>query len=309
MFELTRRRGIAATGSLVVSFALLAGACGSKKSSGIDFKGLGSGPVVYSALTKDQIQIAAVFTSDGAIAANHLVLLNDDKGLQPAQNLVPVGGAKVLTGDVASVVNNAFAKLTTADLSAMNASVDIDKKDPDDVAKAWLSSNGLLTATPALSGKITVGSANFTEQLIVGNLLGDLLAAHGMSVTKKLNIGAREVVAPALQKGDIDAYVEYLGAYLTYLKGGDPTANVQDTLALLKTATSKIGLVALDASPADDKDGLAVTQKTADKYKLKNISDLVNVKDKLTMGGPPECPTRPYCIMGYEKTYGLKFNV
>jgi len=52
-----------------------------------------------------------------------------------------------------------------------------------------------------------------------------------------------------------------------------------------------------------------VTKATADKYKLKNVSDLAKVSDPLKFGGPPECPTRPLCIAGLKSTYGLKFNV
>jgi osmoprotectant transport system substrate-binding protein len=272
------------------------------------FKPIDSGPLRYAALKSGDAQLAAVFTSDGAIAANDLVVLDDDKGLQPVQNLVPIGRADKMTDAVTQVVNEAFAALTTDDLSNLNKQVDIDKKDPADVAKAWIASKGLNKSDPSLSGKFTVGSANFTEQFIVAEIMAQVLQAHGMDVSKKLNIGARELVAPALEKGDIDGYVEYVGAYLNYL-GGTPSSDLNASLQSLQDLASKKNITVLDASPANDEDGLAVTQATASKYNLKSISDLAKVPDKLVFVGPSECPKRDFCILGYEKVYGLRFNV
>ncbi len=64
-----------------------------------------------------------------------------------------------------------------------------------------------------------------------------------------------------------------------------------------------------DAAPAEDKNGFVVTKATADKYKLKAVSDLKGVKDTLTFGGPAECPQRPYCALGLQQTYGLTVKV
>ena len=54
---------------------------------------------------------------------------------------------------------------------------------------------------------------------------------------------------------------------------------------------------------------LVVTQETADKFGLTTISDLATVTEQLTLGGPPECPERPFCILGFEEVYGLTFEV
>jgi osmoprotectant transport system substrate-binding protein len=127
-------------------------------------------------------------------------------------------------------------------------------------------------------------------------------------VTTKFKLGSREVVAPALEKGDIDVYPEYVGTYLTFL-GGTPSSDLDKTVADLRAAAEPKGITVLDPSPAEDVNALVVTKATADKYSLVNISDLATVPDQLTMGGPPECPDRPFCILGFEKTYGLTFKV
>ncbi len=177
----------------------------------------------------------------------------------------------------------------------------------DNTSAATTAAGGATTAAAsgALSGKITVGSANFNEQELVAEMVAQVLASKGAEVTKKFKLGTREVVAPALEKGDIDAYVEYVGSYLTFL-GGQPTG---DTAASMKDLQAKLepkSLTAVDPpSPAEDKNAFVVTKETADKYKLAKISDLAAVTDKLTLGGPPECPERPLCLKGLQDTYGL----
>jgi osmoprotectant transport system substrate-binding protein len=155
-----------------------------------------------------------------------------------------------------------------------------------------------------LSGSITIGSANFNEQELVAEMVAQLLESRGMDVTRRFKLGAREVVAPALEKGDIDAYVEYVGSYLTFLQG-TPTGDLESSLADLRAKLEPKGLVALQPAPAEDKNAFVVTKETADELKLAKISDLANVPDKVTFGGPPECPERPLCLVGLQETYGL----
>jgi osmoprotectant transport system substrate-binding protein len=103
------------------------------------------GAITVAALEGDEIQVALLFTSDGVIAAKGFVLLDDDKGLQPAENLTPVVRQEILDayGDAfAGTLNAVSAKLTTADLSEMNKRIGIDGEDPETVATDWLAANG-----------------------------------------------------------------------------------------------------------------------------------------------------------------------
>ncbi len=275
----------------------------------INFRPLDTGgPLTVAALDKGDIQMALLFSSDGTITEKGWVTLNDDKKLQPVDNLIVVGKKDKLSSDVAGVLNGALSQLTTDDLQALNVKLNVDKQDPKAVAKDWLTSKNLLTTDPKLSGSIVIGSANFNEQELVAEMVSQLLESHGMSVTRKFKLGAREVVAPALEKGDIDAYVEYVGSYLTFLKG-TPSSDLDATVKDLRAVLDPKGLTALEPTPAQDQNAFVVTKATADKFGLANISDLSKVTGSFTLGGPPECPQRPYCILGLEKTYGLKFNV
>jgi osmoprotectant transport system substrate-binding protein len=133
-----------------------------------------------------------------------------------------------------------------------------------------------------------------------------VLEKAGVKVDTRLNLGAREVVFPALEKGDIDLLPEYNGSVLSFL---DPKAT-QTTSEEVNTALAPLldakGLVALDESPAEDKDGWAVTKETADKYGLAKISDLKGKAGQLVVGGPPELKTRPAGLPGLKSVYGIE---
>jgi osmoprotectant transport system substrate-binding protein len=157
---------------------------------------------------------------------------------------------------------------------------------------------------------IVMGSTNFGEQLVVAELYAQVLEAKDYTITRRFNLGSREIVAPALASGQIDMYPEYLASYLTFLTkdqtraSSDPVA----TFANLREAARAKNVTVLRYAPAQDQDGFVVTRARADKDKLSKISDLAALNGQLVLGGPPECPQRPFCLQGLEKTYGLEFK-
>ena len=177
------------------------------------------------------------------------------------------------------------------------------------IASACGSSGG---GSPAGTTKasITVAGFNFNESSILADIYGKALADKGYPVKYKLNLGSREIVEPALEHGDIDLYPGYAATELEFInKGkGEATGDPAATVAKLNTYLAPKKLEALTASPAADGNAFAVTKKTADEYSLKTLSDLAPIASKLTLGGPPECPTRPFCQAGLVKTYGLNFK-
>lgn len=153
---------------------------------------------------------------------------------------------------------------------------------------------------------ITVGSTNFGEQLILGDIYATVLENAGYPVERSFNLGNREVVNPALKSGEIDMLAEYTGTLLTF-EGGTSTTDSQETWDSLVSVLDDAGLVALDYSPAQDKNGFVVTQATADERGLSKVSDLAEYNDELVLGGPPECPNREFCLIGLQGVYGLSF--
>jgi osmoprotectant transport system substrate-binding protein len=256
---------------------------GLKKTYGLNFKSFkaldAGGPLTVAALQGGSIQVGLLFTTSGVIAGNGWVLLKDDKNLQPADNVTPVLSNKITAayGDTLStLVNSISAKITTAGLTDLNKQTDIDKKDPDDVAKAWLQSNGFAANGAAKTGPtITVGSAKFTEDETLADIYADALKAAGYPVAKKLNIGSREIYFPLLKKGDISFVPDYAGSLLTFIDANKPaTTNPTTNATELAAALSPLKLTALKSAPAQDINGFVVTKATADKYNVVNLSDL-----------------------------------
>jgi len=169
------------------------------------------------------------------------------------------------------------------------------------------------TSTPATStskGTVTVGGFAFTEGSVLAELYGQALAHDGYDVKYRLNLGSREVVAPALKSGQIDMYIGYAATDLEYYnnKAGEANGDATATTAKLNSHLQSQNLVALTPSAAVDQNAFAVTKATAQKYNLVKISDLAPVASQLVLGAGPECPTRPYCQPGLESVYGLHFK-
>jgi len=256
---------------------------GLKDTYGLTFKRFvpldAGGPLSLSAVKTGLVDVALLFTSDPSIQTNSLVLLDDDKHLQKADNLVPVVRNDLLAKapGMGDLINPFMAKLTQDQLTTLNKQVTVDGKDSKSVAGAWLAANGLTTGGTSGNGiTVTVGSTNFYEQEILGEIFSQILEANGFKVVRKFQLGNREVVFPALQKGDIDILAEYAATALEYVnKGaGEATGDAAATVAKLKDRLAPLKLTALDFAPATDQNGFVVTKATADKYGLKTMSDL-----------------------------------
>lgn len=156
---------------------------------------------------------------------------------------------------------------------------------------------------------IRIGSTNFSEQLIVGELYAQVLEAAGYKIERKFNLGAREVVIPALESGQIDFEVDYLATLLAFLdKDAKGSTDAATTAKTLEEKLKAKNLVQFDFAPAVDQNGIVVTKETATRLNLKKVSDLTAVAKDLTFGGPPTCPNREFCAVGLEKVYGIKFK-
>jgi len=171
-----------------------------------------------------------------------------------------------------------------------------------------LASCGGNSDTDKASGgtKIVVGSFGFAESETLAQIYGTALRHAGASVEYRLKLGNREVVGPALEKGDIDMVPEYLGNYLGFLDKNQTTGEpVPAALRALQTVAAARGITVADASSAADGDVIAVTKAFAAKNELKTVSDLSKLPGPITLAGPSECETRKTCLLGLRDTYGL----
>ncbi|OBF89895.1 glycine/betaine ABC transporter substrate-binding protein [Mycobacterium sp. 852002-51152_SCH6134967] len=151
---------------------------------------------------------------------------------------------------------------------------------------------------------IAVGSADFTESKIIAEIYAQALEANGFTVRRQFGIGSRETYIPAVQDHSIDLIGEYTGNLLQYFDE-DTTATTPDgvLLELLKVLPGDLSI--LYPSPAEDKDTLAVTEATAQRWNLKTIGDLAEHSPEVKVGGPSEFQTRVTGLVGLKERYGL----
>jgi osmoprotectant transport system substrate-binding protein len=159
-------------------------------------------------------------------------------------------------------------------------------------------------------GTLTIGAFNFTESAILSHIYAGALRNDGWTVNLRPNLGNREIVAPALERGEIDLYIGYAATELEHYNSGanEATADPRQTTERLRSRIQSKGLTALDPSSAVDQNAFGVTQATADRLRVRRLSELAPVAGQLTLGGPPECPTRPFCARGLEDRYGIRFR-
>jgi osmoprotectant transport system substrate-binding protein len=164
---------------------------------------------------------------------------------------------------------------------------------------------GTANAQPIATPTITVGTKNFTEAFVLGQLYKQALEAKGFKVAYKENIGSSELIDTALTSGKINFYPEYTGVLaLNIAHVKTPLKTAAATYAAAKAFEEKRGYTMLRQTPFFDADSFTVLTKTAKKYGLKKISDLKKVPN-LSYGGYPECDKRITCLLGLKQIYGL----
>ena len=160
----------------------------------------------------------------------------------------------------------------------------------------------------ATKGSVVVGSANFPEDELLAEIYAQDLQAHGIKVTTKFNIGAREIYYPQIKKGAVTIIPEYNGALLS--TSVDPNSTATTTAQVNAALKAKLPstLAILNPSSAQDADSVTVTQAFAAKHHLKSIADLKPIAHTMVFGGPPEIKTRADGLPGLKKHYGVVFK-
>jgi osmoprotectant transport system substrate-binding protein len=163
------------------------------------------------------------------------------------------------------------------------------------------------------TGTITVGSFDFAESEVLAALYATALARAGFRVDLQLGVGPREFVDPALARGLLDSVPEYAGTALAFLDpsteaGGGAPPDADGTNRMLDAAADRLEATALAPAPAADANAFVVTRATATRHGLRDLSDLARVAQQFVFGGPPECPSRPLCLQGLRRVYGIEFG-
>src|SRR5436190_3109112 len=199
--------------------------------------------------------------------------------------------------------------LTTLAIALLVAACGSDNNDKSSTT----SSGGKLIQKNSANASTTikVGSKNFTEEFILGEIDAQALQAAGYKVNKDLNLGSEQIAFKALKNGNIDGYPEYTSTALTSFFGKKATDIPSDANQAVDQAQSdfaKVGLVAFAPTPFTSANAVGMLKKKADQLGVTKISDLEGKSQNLTLYGSPECRQRPDCLVGLQQDYGLKFK-
>ncbi|EEG76305.1 glycine betaine ABC transporter substrate-binding protein [Dethiobacter alkaliphilus] len=235
--------------------------------------------ITYQALRDGDVAVAMGFATDGRIAAFDLVNLEDDKEFHPVYNVAP----NVLTAtleeypEIEGLLNSVVPLLDEETMSELNARVDIEGYEPDEVAYEFLLDNGLISETAADGdkGPISIGSKEFTEQLLLGQMAVLLLENDGFQVEDNTGLGGTSIVREALENDEIQIYWEYTGtAWMTHFGNEEAITNPEECYALVKEEDANNGITWLDYSDFNNTYTFMMRRADADSLGITTISDL-----------------------------------
>jgi osmoprotectant transport system substrate-binding protein len=184
--------------------------------------------------------------------------------------------------------------------------------DDSDTTGSAEGGGGAIVSNPD-NGKVTltVGSKNFTEQIVLGEIYAQALEAAGYKVKKDLNLGSETVALKTLKAGQISGYPEYVSTALTSFFEAEPEevpADANEAYEEAKAEFEKEDLTAFPPTPFASANAVGTLKKTAEERKLKTVSDLEGQSEEMTLYGSPECRQRIDCLAGLEDLYGLEFK-
>src|SRR5262249_1064540 len=160
------------------------------------------------------------------------------------------------------------------------------------------------------SSEVRIASYDFSENQALAALYVEALRRAGFRPVLIPGLGTREIVEPALEQGRIDLVVDYLGTAGGFISRGEAGSHGDPGAVhgVLADRLAARGITALAYAPGEDQNGFAVTPRLASTRQLSRLSDLRTMAPTLVFGGPPECSTRTYCLLGLQQRYGLHFR-
>lgn len=166
------------------------------------------------------------------------------------------------------------------------------------------------TANPSRARTIVVGvSGAFAENQLVAEMYAQVLEHAGYTVERSFDLRSREVSQSALESGQIDLKPEYLSSLALFLdSNAQASSDPADVARQVGVRLQPKGITVLTPSPAQDTNQFVANAKTAEEFNLTTLSSLAAVADRLTIGAPPECPLRPFCLTGLRDVYGILFE-
>jgi osmoprotectant transport system substrate-binding protein len=243
------------------------------------------------------------------------VRFNHKKPLMALVMLIAALSLAVFVSACGGGSSSSSSESTEAEAPATGENETGEETTPEEPAEEGEESTGeaeAITANPENEKvSLTIGSKNFPEQEILGEIYTQALQAAGYKAKSDLSLGSETVALKTLKAGKVSGYPEYASTALTAFFGLEPEEVPSGATEAWKKANAefeKEGLEAFEPTPFASANAVGLLKTTAEKYHLKTISDLEGVSEKLSLYGSPECEERIDCLAGLEKYYGLKFK-
>jgi osmoprotectant transport system substrate-binding protein len=243
-----------------------------------------------------------------------LVVLADDKHSQNSDNIVPVVSTKLAKAPLTDALNAVSKALSQDALTTMNKEVASDGKTNAAAASDFIASANLPSFSGG-SGKIAIGTQSFDEAVTLGEVYKQVLTKAGYDVTTQ-KVGLRNILEPALARGDINVVPEYAASLTQFLLQQDKdtsqsaSTDIDKTMTVLRPLALKHGFTALNPAAATDQNAYAVTKATSDAYGLKTMSDVAAKcgTTGITFGAAANCLSNPFCAAAIKSTYGITID-
>ncbi len=239
--------------------------------------------ITYGALRDGEVHAAMGFATDGRVAGFDLVTLEDDMAFHPVYNAAPNLREDVYEDypELEEILFELSQILDNESIQELNARVDIEEEEPEEVAEDFLGEEGLINGAGDNVGdgaSVSVGSKEFTEQLILGQLTILLLEEHGFDVEDNTGLGGTDVLRQALEDGDVDIKWEYTGtALISHLGHDEAITDSEECYQVVKEEDlAENGVVWLDYSEIDNTYTIMMREEDAEELGIQSISDLAD---------------------------------
>jgi osmoprotectant transport system substrate-binding protein len=267
------------------------------------------------ASTSPGASTSATTTGCTPIADTNLVVLADDKQSQASDNIIPAVNKSLAQAPLTDALNEVSKALDQDALTGLNRATGSEGKQPQAAAEAFVSDKKLGEGLSGGSGKVVIGTQTFAESETLGYVYKTVLDKAGYSASVQ-QVGSRDLLEPALEKGEIGVVPEYAASLNSFLAKkqkvtDDSSADITVTEQALKTKAEKAGIVVLTPATATDQNAFAVTKKTSDKYGLTSMSDVASKcgTTGITFGAGANCPQNVFCADAIKAKYGITIDL
>ena len=242
----------------------------------------------YQQLVSGEVDVIEGFTTDASILEldleANLDVLEDDKALFPPYKAAPLVRAATLRKypDLEAILNQLAGRISDETMQVLNHEVEVIGRNVHEAARGFLETQGLLPpdAVPGdgMAGSVIIGSKNFTEQEILGEIMAILIEHRtDIRVVRRLNLGGTIICYNALRAGDIDLYPEYTGTGLTQILGRGAIRDPDETYETVRRAfRQEYDLEWLDEFGLNNTYTLLMLSERARELGIQTISDLAS---------------------------------